>query len=48
MEPREPTIMQKETIVKDDGRRLIYYRFVPADAAAAGSAAPQPAEREEP
>jgi hypothetical protein len=25
----ERTVMQKETIVKDDGRRLIYYRFVP-------------------
>jgi hypothetical protein len=29
----ESTVMQKETIVKDDGRRLIYYRFVPEDPA---------------
>lgn len=29
MDPIEPTIMQKETLVKDDGRTLIYYRFVP-------------------
>jgi len=45
MDPREPTIMQKETVVKDDGRRLIYYRFVPVDETT--NAATQPAEREE-
>lgn len=45
MDPRESTIMQKETVVKDDGRRLIYYRFVPVDEAV--SKAPQPAEHEE-
>lgn len=31
MDQPERTIMQKETLVKDDGRLLIYYRFVPAD-----------------
>lgn len=30
MEPREDPVMQKETVVKEDGRVLIYYRFVPA------------------
>ena len=32
MDPTEKTIMQKETVIKDDGRRLIYYRFVPETA----------------
>ncbi len=36
----ERTIMQKEILVKDDGRRLIYYRFVPA------GDAPEPPEAE--
>ncbi|GEM_PF-2294011 len=39
-ESYEPTIMQKETVIKDDGRRLIYYRFVSAKAEPAASAPP--------
>lgn len=35
MDQPEDTIMQKETVVKDDGRLLIYYRFVPAGSEAA-------------
>lgn len=32
LEPQADTIMQKETVVKEDGRVLIYYTFVPAPA----------------
>ncbi len=28
MDSSERTVMQKETLIKEDGRRLIYYRFV--------------------
>ena len=42
----DETIMEKETVVKDDGRRLIYYRFVPA-AATAPPQVPTRAPREE-
>jgi hypothetical protein len=44
--PKDETIMEKETVVKDDGRRLIYYRFVPASPAAPAEASPR-APREE-
>lgn len=33
METPAPVIMQKETVIKEDGRRLIYYRFLTADTA---------------
>ncbi|HEY9720910.1 MAG TPA: hypothetical protein V6D47_02790 [Oscillatoriaceae cyanobacterium] len=29
MAKQEPEKMEKEVVVKDDGRRLIYYRFSP-------------------
>lgn len=45
----EHTVMQKETLVKDDGRRLIYYRFVPAgDAPATRESETQASEPKEP
>lgn len=31
MEMPEPVVMQKETVIKEDGRRLIYYRFLTID-----------------
>jgi len=40
------TVMQKEAIVKEDGRRLIYYRFVPeaSEPPAESAAPPEPKE----
>ncbi len=46
MDRESNVIMQKETLVKDDGRRLIYYRFVPADAAVEASAVAEPGQEE--
>lgn len=43
MDNADRTIMQKETIIKEDGRRLIYYRFVPeAQAAPEGASEAMP------
>jgi hypothetical protein len=43
METPEPSLMQKETVIKDDGRRLIYYRFLTADDRDIGTDSPPPA-----
>jgi hypothetical protein len=46
MDRESNLMMQKEILVKDDGRRLIYYRFVPAEAGVEPAAVAAPPSEE--